>query len=81
MDLEIYKLDRIEEDFAVLESPTGKMISVPKNRLPENPKDGDCFSYDGENFIFSEDAQADFFLSETYRKAVFDILSGLVSKN
>ena len=75
MDLEIYKLDRIEEDFAVLESPTRKMISVPKNRLPENPKDGDCFSYDGENFIFSEEE------TNLRKKAVFDILSGLVSKN
>ena len=75
MDLEIYKLDRIEEDFAVLESPTGKMISVPKNLLPKNAKDGDCFSYDGEIFTFSEDE------TNLRKKAVFDILSGLVSKN
>ena len=75
MDLEIYKLDRIEEDFAVLESPTGKMISVPKNRLPENSKDGDCFSYDGEIFTFSEEE------TNFRKKSVFDILSGLVSKN
>ena len=75
MNLEVYKLDRIEEDFAVLESPTGKMISVPKNRLPENPKDGDCFSYDGEIFTFSEEE------TNLRKKAVFDILSGLVSKN
>lgn len=75
MNLEVYKLDRIEEDFAVLESPSGKMISVPKKLLPENAKGGDCFSYDDKNFTFSEE--------ETIRrkKAVFDILSGLISKN
>lgn len=75
MDLEVYKLDRVEESFAVLESPSGKMISVPKNLLPENAKDGDCFYYDGENFIFSEEE------TNRRKKAVFDILSGLISKN
>ncbi|MBR3935769.1 MAG: DUF3006 domain-containing protein [Oscillospiraceae bacterium] len=75
MNLEVYKLDRIEEDFAVLESPSGKMISVPKNLLPKNAKDGDCFSYDDKNFTFSEEE------TNRRKKAVFDILSGLISKN
>lgn len=75
IDLEIYKLDRIEEGIAILETPEKTMLSVPRNSLPEGASDGDCFVIDGENFVFSEEE------TKKRKNAIFDLLSGLISKN
>lgn len=73
--MEIYILDRIEEDTAVLEGPDGKMFCVFASLLPQNSKDGDCFCVKEEKFIFLDEE------TKKRRKAMSSLLSGIISKN
>ena len=73
--MEIYKLDRIEDNIATIEDPEGNMISVSAENLPEDAKSGDCFTLEGECFI---PAQAE---TEKRRSEIKSLLGGLLSKN
>ncbi|SPF43089.1 conserved hypothetical protein [Candidatus Desulfosporosinus infrequens] len=44
-------VDRIENQFAVMEYPDRKTIDVPLKELPGDVKRGDCFKYIDEKFI------------------------------
>lgn len=72
--METYKLDRIEEGFAVLECPFGKMISVKAKKLPEEAKSGDCFVLEDEGFVFSKEE------TEKRRSETAALLDSLVKK-
>ncbi|MBR5310601.1 MAG: DUF3006 domain-containing protein [Oscillospiraceae bacterium] len=69
--MEIYKLDRIEENLAVMEDKKGNMFSFSKELLPENSKSGDCFIIEDEKFVFHKKE------TETRRKKIFSLLSEL----
>ncbi len=72
--LETYKLDRIEEEFAVLENPEKEMLSVPKEKLPADAKSGDCFIFDGENFVLSTEE------TKKRRNTVSALLHSIIEK-
>ncbi|HPR40537.1 MAG TPA: DUF3006 domain-containing protein [Oscillospiraceae bacterium] len=56
--MELWILDRFEEDRAVLEGDE-TTVSVPKETLPENSHPGDCFrSADGGGYVFDAKATA-----------------------
>lgn len=56
--MELWILDRFEEDSAVLEGDE-TIISVPKETLPEGARPGDCFRpADGGGYVVDADATA-----------------------
>ncbi len=71
---EIYKLDRIEEDIAVVENPEGVFLSFSAKIFPENAKSGDCFKF--ENGVFVPIAEE----SEKRRGRISDLLSQIISE-
>lgn len=73
--MKIYILDRTEENSVLLEDPEGTVISVPKELLPPNAKDGDCFCLENEKFVFLEEE------TKKRRKSISALLFGLISKN
>lgn len=71
---ETFKLDRIEEGFAVMECPRGKIFSVAADSLPENSKSGDCFVLKKGVFVFCGEE------TEKRRKAILALANSLVNK-
>ncbi len=39
----LFTIDRLEAQWAVLETPDGKTINYPRNLLPKGAKEGDVF--------------------------------------
>ncbi len=72
--MDIYKLDRTEEDFAVMESPKGDMLRFDINSLPKGAKDGDCFSLIDGAFIKEESE------TKARKNSLFGKLSALITK-
>ena len=70
-----YKLEKIEDRIAVLESPRGRMISVPASSIPSEAKEGDCLGLkDGSFVILKKETIA-------RRKEISDLLSSIIQKN
>lgn len=56
--MELWILDRFEEDSAVLEGDEA-LICVPKEALPEGARPGDCFyRMDDGSYVFDAEATA-----------------------
>ena len=73
--MDTYKLERIEERTAILESPRGKMISVPASSVPAEAKEGDCLELKDGSFVILKEE------TSVRRKEISDLLLGLVQKN
>lgn len=71
---EIFKLDRIEDDKAVLESPEGEMIFFSPKILPENAKSGDCFVFEDGKFLFAEET------TKSRRKKISKLLESIITE-
>lgn len=54
--MENYIIDRIEEDFAVIECD-GEMLNIKLNILPEGVKSGDVLTKSDGNFIINQQEQ------------------------
>lgn len=52
----LYIVDRIEGDYIVIESSTGEMINVKKEKIKGNAKDGDCLILKNDCFVIDEEA-------------------------
>ena len=72
--MEIYILDKIENGIASIENSDGAMLYVSANRLPENSKSGDCFTFEKGQFYFSPSE------TESRRKNVKSLLDSLIDK-
>lgn len=56
--MELWILDRFEEDYAILEGEE-TVISLPKKALPEGARPGDCFRpAESGGYIFDREATA-----------------------
>lgn len=66
-----YIIDRLEEGIAVCENELKKMISIPKEHLPQDIKEGDLLSEDGG--IFSIDKEATDKRRDQMRKKLMDL--------
>ncbi|MDD6795158.1 MAG: DUF3006 domain-containing protein [Clostridiaceae bacterium] len=53
---ELFIVDRIEDEYVVLETYEGEMIDERKERIKGNVKDGDCLIRKGNYFIIDEKA-------------------------
>lgn len=51
-----YIIDRLEEGIAVCENELKKMISIPKEHLPHDIKEGDLLSEDDGTFSIDKEA-------------------------
>ena len=49
-----YAIDRFEEAFAVLESESGEMSSVPRELIPFEASEGDVLAFDGEIYTIDK---------------------------
>lgn len=52
--MEKYILDRVEENYAILESENGKMIEINIDNIDGNSREGDILIKEGDKFIVSE---------------------------
>lgn len=66
-----YIIDRLEEGIAVCENELKKMISIPKEHLPQDIKEGDLLSED--DGIFSIDKEATDKRRSQMRKKLMDL--------
>lgn len=54
----LYRIDRFEGDFAVLELDAGKFVEKKRALLPENAKEGDLLEEYNGTFLFAPDSGA-----------------------
>ena len=73
-DLDIYRVDRIEEGIATVEKSDGAMLHVSASRLPENSKSGDCLTFEKGRFYLAPEK------TKFIRKNVKNILDNLISE-
>ena len=73
-DLDIYRVDRIEEGIATVENSDGAMLHVSASRLPENSKSGDCLTFKKGRFYLAPEK------TKFIRKNVKNILDNLISE-
>lgn len=73
-EMELYKLDSIEDGIAAMEAPDGMMLYFSANRLPEGSNSGDCFTLENGDFIFRKEE------TEDRRKAISGLLESLINK-
>lgn len=72
--MDIYKLDRIEGETAVLENSKGEFLNFALSLLPADVDEGDCFILKDEVFIKAENETA------RRRKTLFELLSAVITK-
>lgn len=73
-DLDIYRVDRIEEGIATVENSDGAMLHVSASRLPENSKSGDCLTFEKGRFYLAP-AETEF-----RKKVIKGLLDDLINK-
>ena len=73
-DLDIYRVDSIEEGIATVENSDGAMLHVSASRLPENSKSGDCLTFEKGRFYLAPEK------TKFTRKNVKNILDNLISE-
>lgn len=69
--MEAYKLDRIEDGIATIETPNGTMLRFSEKLFPENSKSGDCFILKNGVFIYLKE------VTEVRKDEIFSLLSEL----
>ena len=55
--METLVIDRFEGGFAVCESSSGEMITIPKTKLPENAKEGSVLKETFKGFAIDLDEE------------------------
>ena len=53
-EIQFYCIDRIEEEYAIIEKPDGKMINIKTENLPKEIKEGDCLKKINNIWIIDE---------------------------
>lgn len=72
--MEIYRLDRIEDGVASVESPEGEMLRFDAGLFPAGTKTGDCFTLSEGIFLPAEDE------TQIRRKKLSALLKGIIEK-
>ncbi len=73
--MEIYKLDSIEDGVAAIESPDKMMLYIKAEKLPENAKEGDCFTLEGEGFVMVKNE------TNLRKNEISSLIDSIITKN
>ncbi|MBR3953602.1 MAG: DUF3006 domain-containing protein [Oscillospiraceae bacterium] len=71
---EIYKLDRIEDGIAAIETPNGRIEHQKAEVLPKGAKSGDCFTFENGRFIPAKTE------TEKRRKLISSLLDEIIAE-
>lgn len=66
-----FVIDRIEDDFCVLEDQDKKLISIEKSKFPDDIIEGDIVIFENGEYVFSKE------LTEKAREEMFKLQESL----